>query len=85
MLPENAPGDDRRGASSGVSRACRDCPGKSSGVGRECELLGKDKEVDMWVRNSDVPIGILQSITGDAGRLLDELDEPPKELPPKGK
>jgi len=32
--------------------------GKSSGVGRECELLGKDKEVNMWVRHSDVQIGI---------------------------
>jgi hypothetical protein len=53
--------------------------GKSSGLGRECELLGKDKEVDMWVHNTAVQIGIFQGIAGDAGKLLDKLNEQRKE------
>jgi hypothetical protein len=36
--------------------------GKSSGLGRECELLGKDKDVDMFVRNADVQVGIFANL-----------------------
>jgi hypothetical protein len=36
--------------------------GKSSGLGRECELLGKDKDVDMFVRNADMQVGIFANL-----------------------
>jgi hypothetical protein len=49
--------------------------GKSSGVERACELLGKDKEVDMWARSGDVQIGIFGSL--DAS--IKELDVDPDE------
>ena len=57
--------------------------GKSSGVAREAELLGRDKTIDLWVRNSDVQVGIFAGLL--AGEALPELpdDEPPKQLPAK--
>ncbi len=36
--------------------------GKSTGVERACELLGKDKTVDMYVRNADVQVGIFAGL-----------------------
>jgi hypothetical protein len=46
--------------------------GKSSGVERACELLGKDKEIDMWVRTGDVQVGIFAGLFEDS-KLLTEL------------
>ncbi len=36
--------------------------GKSSGVAREAELLGRDKTIDMFVRTTDVQIGIFNNL-----------------------
>jgi len=48
--------------------------GKSSGVAREAELLGRDKTVDMWVRPADVQIGIFNALQGDSAAILDQLE-----------
>ena len=48
--------------------------GKSSGLGRECELLGKDKEVDMFVRTGDVQVGIFAGLFDPStDALLEEI------------
>lgn len=36
--------------------------GKPSNVAREAELLGKMKEVDLFVRNADVQLGIFAAL-----------------------
>jgi hypothetical protein len=48
--------------------------GKSSGLGRECELLGKDKDVDMFVRNADVQVGIFANLLEPrTGEMIENL------------
>jgi len=51
--------------------------GKSSGVERVAELLGRDKTVDMFVRNGDMQIGIFAEI-GD--KDLDTLTVTAKQI-----
>lgn len=52
--------------------------GKSSGVGRECELLGKDKEIDMFVRNADVQLGVFAGLLEPgAAEILERLAPAP--------
>lgn len=59
--------------------------GKSSGLGREIELLGRDKSVDMWARTGDIQIGILAGVIEDPGPLseltaaLHDDANPPKD------
>jgi len=40
--------------------------GKSSGVAREIETLGKFKDTDWFVRNTDVQIGVFASLADDS-------------------
>jgi hypothetical protein len=48
--------------------------GKSSTVAREAELIGKMKEVDLFVRNADVQVGIWGILsTPEAGQMLDDM------------
>lgn len=50
--------------------------GKPSNVAREAELLGKLREVDLFVRNSDVQVGIFGLLaTPEGGQMLDALEK----------
>jgi hypothetical protein len=46
--------------------------GKPSNVAREAELLGKLREVDLFVRNSDIQVGIFGALsTPESSQALD--------------
>jgi hypothetical protein len=50
--------------------------GKPSTVAREAELIGKMKEVDLFVRNAEVQVGIWGILsTPEAGQMLDNMDK----------
>lgn len=44
--------------------------GKSTGLERACEVLGRDKTIDMFVRSGDVQIGIFANVADDPTDLL---------------
>ncbi len=56
--------------------------GKDSGVTRQVELLGRFKEHDWFVRNTDVQIGVFASLADDSKTavIIDTLaEDPPKD------
>ena len=55
--------------------------GKDSGVTRQAELLGRLKEVDMFVRSTDIQIGVFASLA-DNEKLVSSVDSLSSELPP---
>jgi hypothetical protein len=49
--------------------------GRPSDVAREAELIGKMKEVDLFVRNADVQVGVFAALLDpEAGPLIDAVD-----------
>jgi hypothetical protein len=50
--------------------------GKPSTVAREAELIGRMKDVDLFVRNADVQVGVFGLLaTPEAGQMLDALNK----------
>lgn len=56
------------------------CSGRDSGVTRQAELIGRLKEVDAFVRNTDVQIGIFAGLADDP-RAAESVEALSAELP----
>lgn len=54
--------------------------GRDSGVTRQAELLGRMKEVDMFVRNTDVQVGVFAALADD-GKVATTVELLSTELP----
>lgn len=57
---------------------------KDSGVTRQIELLGRMKEHDWFVRNTDVQIGVFASLA-DNEKLVSSVESLSSELPEESK
>lgn len=55
--------------------------GKDSGVTRQAELIGRLKEVDAFVRSTDIQIGVFASLA-DNDKLVSSVESLSSELPP---
>lgn len=56
--------------------------GKSTGLERACELLGRDKSIDLWVRNGDIQLGIF-NVLNETSSPLDAIPDDIIDMPDK--